>query len=712
MRQILFSIVAIVWLIFSSLSVPALADAGACDEAGSLARESYRSAVDEGERRYTVYLPPCYAADETSYPLLTLLHGSDADDQQWSRLGFIDALDAAIRAGTAIPIVVVMPNGGTIANENHFDGATYDAILLDFIAQMAARYRSNGRHGIGGISRGGFWAYHLGLRYADKFVALGGHSPYFDAEHAAPAYNPLNLAQSLNADTHLKLWLDRGTSDYAADGVEAMHVALQRRRVPHQHRVFAGGSHSENSWRHYVPEYVDFYASALAGDEGDAPSSQGQAAGYELWLPAAGFGALLTSIDSEHLAHIVAGGYDQRLVLSESARLALGQRGVEFHGNTRLVENSSLFSTLWRNKRLYTLLPFDQLRLQYRPLWLDDMPVVDQLDSYPLAFESAAPNFMPSRLTRITVSGTTALARHTLPAIDAIGVDAAASGIRDYVLRSDFFHITNEASIVPDCPQATGRRLAGDLSMCMKSEHLRLFELLDVDIVDLTGNHINDFGFAPLRETIGIFELWGMHLVGGGLDEAAARQPLILQHNGSRIGWLACNDVGPNFAYVNDDPQQGFGARAGAAACERPWLRSALGALAAEVDQVLLTVHYREFEQYLPQDGHRFDYKTFAEWGADIVLGTAEHKPMTFEFYPTQRGETAFIHYGLGNLFFDQLPWGNRRFFLDTLYIYDGKLLAVELFPGIIDDRARPRLLEGEDLYNFLHFMFIQKNEF
>ena len=81
-------------------------------------------------------------------------------------------------------------------------------------------------------------------------------------------------------------------------------------------------------------------------------------------------------------------------------------------------------------------------------------------------------------------------------------------------------------------------------------------------------------------------------------------------------------------------------------------------------------------------------------------------------FYRTRRGETAFIHYGLGNLFFDQLPWGNRRFFLDTLYIYDGELRAAELFPGVIEDRARPRLLDGEDLFNFLHFMFIQKNAF
>ena len=142
------------------------------------------------------------------------------------------------------------------------------------------------------------------------------------------------------------------------------------------------------------------------------------------------------------------------------------------------------------------------------------------------------------------------------------------------------------------------------------------------------------------------------------------------------------------------------------------WLRDTLAQLAAEVDLVVMTVQYREFEAFQPLQQQRLDYQTYAEWGADIVIGTAEHKPMTFEFYQTRRGETAFIHYGLGNLFFDQLPWGNRRFFLDTLYIYDGNLLTVELFPGIINDRARPRALTGEDLYNFLHFMFVQKNEF
>ena len=95
-------------------------------------------------------------------------------------------------------MIVLMPYGGSIANRNHFNGISYDAILLDLLEQTEGRYRTNGARAIGGISRGGFWAYHLGLRFPYDFVAIGGHSPYFDRDHAGPADNPLDLAQRLS----------------------------------------------------------------------------------------------------------------------------------------------------------------------------------------------------------------------------------------------------------------------------------------------------------------------------------------------------------------------------------------------------------------------------------------------------------------------------------------------------------------------------------
>lgn len=700
-------------VLFLSSSLAVAGQDETCDESGSLSRETYFNAASGRESRFHIYTPPCYNTSGETYPLLTLLHGSNADDQQWALLGFLHSLEAAISDGAATPMIVLMPYGGAAANDNQFGANSYDNALLDLLTQVSARYRTNGAQAIGGISRGGFWAYHLGLRFADMFVAVGGHSPFFDDDHAPAEYNPLRLAETLGPDTHLKLWLDRGTRDYAAPGVDKLHVTLRERGVPHQYVVYRDGDHSDASWSQNLGDYIAFYSDAFSPlPSPRSAESQTQQDVLELWLPAAGFGSLLLSIDSSDLDSLLAGSYDSRLILTESAAGRLGQRGFAFNAGTRIVPPDRLFYELWRDKQSFTLLPFEELRLGLRPLWLDDKPIVDQLDRYPLVFESAFSNFSRDKLTRITLSGTTALARHTLPAIDAIGVEQAASGISGYVQLADFFQITNEASIVPDCPDA-GIGLAGrDYSMCMKLEHARLFDLLDVDIVDLTGNHINDYRFEPLLQTLDLFEQSDIAVVGGGRSLEEARAPLILDHNGSRIGWLACNWIGPAFAIASDDPDSSFGIRPGAASCDPNWLREALALLAAEVDLVLLTVQYREYEAYEPEPGQVTDFKTFAEWGADVVIGTAEHKPMTFEFYPTQRGETAFIHYGLGNLFFDQLGWGNQRFFLDTLYIYDGVLLAVEVYPGIIEDRARPRLLTGDDRFNFLHYMFIQRNGF
>ena len=65
-----------------------------------------------------------------------------------------------------------------------------------------------------------------------------------------------------------------------------------------------------------------------------------------------------------------------------------------------------------------------------------------------------------------------------------------------------------------------------------------------------------------------------------------------------------------------------------------------------------------------------------------------------------------FIHYGLGNLFFDQVvkhgPQLTQREFIDRHVFYDGRYLGVELITTFLEDYARPRFMTEQERTKFL----------
>ena len=88
------------------------------------------------------------------------------------------------------------------------------------------------------------------------------------------------------------------------------------------------------------------------------------------------------------------------------------------------------------------------------------------------------------------------------------------------------------------------------------------------------------------------------------------------------------------------------------------------------------------------------------------MSGSQAHFAQVMEFYGA-----AFVHYGLGNLFFDQMgdiPYhpGIRREFIDRYLIYDGKLVSVELLTMMLEDYARPRPMTATERSSFLSEYF------
>ncbi len=683
-----------------------------CDETGGrVEQRTYNSVVLGQEMRYSVYLPPCYDTSSLTYPVIYLMHGSASDDTHWLNLGLVEAADRGILQYTMPPFIAVMPYGDWIANENSFTESSWSNVFLtELMPDAESQYRIDARRemrAIGGISRGGFWAFNIALLHPDLFSIVGGHSAFFDEGNAPAEQNPLDLALTAPNVETLRIALDRGRDDYAQVNLDLMDSRLTERGLTHTYTIYPEGQHEDSYWASHVAEYLQFYTAEWA-----FPTAQ-TAAESPLYLlvPAVAFPSLQANISSETLERVANGDLASNLIINFTAWSALQENGVPINAATRTVADEELINALWSERTAYTLLPFHQLTRRFRMLNVDELlPLDGDLLVYPFAFASRAPNYDPAYLTRILLSGVTALTRGVAPALDENGIVWAGEEIRPYVNNADYFHMSNEVSFAPRCP-ASDEPVLG--SFCSTDAHFGLFTYLGADIIELTGNHNNDYGYGVYSRTLDMFHEAGMATIGGGETLAEARTPYIIENNGSTIAMLACNWNGPYYALVNEDDTMTGGVRPGAAYCEMDWLREIIPQLAAAYDVVVVTVQYAEYEQYTPIDRQVYDYRQLADLGADIVVGTQAHKPQTFEFYtPVDGGDEVLLHYGMGNLFFDQPFWGNVRFFMDQLFIYEGRLLTVDLYTGIIDDLARPRPMTPDERENFLQFMFIQQNGF
>ena len=113
------------------------------------------------------------------------------------------------------------------------------------------------------------------------------------------------------------------------------------------------------------------------------------------------------------------------------------------------------------------------------------------------------------------------------------------------------------------------------------------------------------------------------------------------------------------------------------------------------------TFQYHEYEIAEATPQQQIDFRVMADAGAVVVSGSQAHVPQVMEFYAD-----AFIHYGLGNLFFDQVskngPSPKQNEFIDRHIFYDGRYLGVELVTAFLEDYARPRMMKPAERDKFL----------
>ncbi|MGI6368686.1 MAG: CapA family protein [Anaerolineae bacterium] len=378
-------------------------------------------------------------------------------------------------------------------------------------------------------------------------------------------------------------------------------------------------------------------------------------------------------------------------------------------GQPQVVEMDQLLATLQADDTAVGLLPFDALDPTFKVLRIGEALVLDATllpEEYPLAFNlglegeraqelgplvepltSGWENRDTSRLTSLVMTGVTAMCRLTAARMEANGTAYPARVVGAELSAADITHVSNEVPFVKGCRVDTSEN---NLTFCSDYDYWDALAAIGTDIVGLSGNHVNDFGYDGARESITFYRDRGIPIYGSGLNETEACAPLFYEHNGNRLAFIAALAYEPSYAWATESLP---------GACYYYQNKEALLEKVAEldadpeVDMVLVELQYEETYVPEPMVNQVIEFRELRAAGADVVTGVQSHVPQAWEPYGSEdEGGQGIIVYGLGNFFFDQMwSWETRTGLIARHTIYEGRLLSSEVLTTVLEDYAQPR---------------------
>jgi hypothetical protein len=163
-------------------------------------------------------------------------------------------------------------------------------------------------------------------------------------------------------------------------------------------------------------------------------------------------------------------------------------------------------------------------------------------------------------------------------------------------------------------------------------------------IFSLANNHTMDYGLSGLENCLVSLQKKNIRACGAGNDIFEARQPVIIEDNGIRIGIISACEAQFGVARHNQPGVAEFGT----------WIYEAIDKLHNVVDHVIVSVHAGIEESPWPVPYLRDLYRSYIDAGATVVHGHHAHIPQGFESY-----KEGLIFYGMGNFAVNPDKWCN-----------------------------------------------------
>ena len=190
------------------------------------------------------------------------------------------------------------------------------------------------------------------------------------------------------------------------------------------------------------------------------------------------------------------------------------------------------------------------------------------------------------------------------------------------------------------------------------------------DVMAFANNHVLDYGEDAFAETMSLMDSLGVALVGGGMNLAQARKPVLIERGSLKVGFLAyCSviprgfeatatgpGVNPIRAHTAYRPWRDLSEYPGTPPRIDTWAEPAhlarmkrdIRNLKKKADLVVVNHHWGTSMTHEVMDFEREIAHASIDAGADLVLGGHPHVLQAIEFH-----KGAPIVYSMGNLIFD-----------------------------------------------------------
>ena len=408
---------------------------------------------------------------------------------------------------------------------------------------------------------------------------------------------------------------------------------------------------------------------------------------------------------------------DSGMILTSNVYKILSKVFGEYRGeNLKIVSSHREVSDiLFNNRNTFSVIPFENIEKEFKVFEIDSISVFDREEdiagNYALALDiilKGSPdddmaailgkthqeiitNKDENSMTILMMTGCTALVRGTASKMEQKGVTYPGEKIADILKSADITHISNEITFVEGNPRDKEDRII----FSSDPKYIELLRFVGTDVVELTGNHMNDYGPEWMVYTLEMYEKEGWQFFAGGRDLQESYKPAKFDLNGNKIAFLGCNQFGPESYWATED-------KAGAAPPNYDDYEKIITELKKEGYSVIFTFAHQEIYDYTPSSGQIRDFRRMAEAGADIVSGSQAHHPQAIEFY-----NDSLIFYGLGNLFFDQMYNTEVRQGMIAKHIfYKGIHINTVIITTMLEDYCQPRLTDEIERYDILCNVF------